>query len=596
MKKNTLIRIICAILVVAFCLGCLAACNKTDEDGDETGTSTPPAAASGWDIEGGKATFKVIQPNNPPEAVETATDTLLDAIESKTGVRPEKGNDYKKKGQEYSDSTYEIFVGRTKHEQTQSILSELEDGQFAIRVVGKKIVITAPKDADLIAAVDHFVETFVETMTEANGVYSLSVTDYTSTAVVNDKKITINGNDISEYTIVYETAREGYMDVATELKDKMETLGYKVSAVRDDAVAETSGAKEILVGKTNRQISETVYAKEEPKLMTYKLVVDNTYLQIVCGGPFSASECVDTMMFRFFDADNTAYVDGEYLATDVNLDEVAFASGTDVRVMTANILAERWASQTTGVVPPIVQRAEIFAATLISSKPDVIGVQEADAEWIRVLPAYLEYIKEASGIEYTWIFNDYQDKQTLTSIIYRSDKYEVLASDIENVNYWSSAEYNMRLFEWVYLRERSNKDNKFIMSNTHWGWEDEDKIAACVELSVNKVKALKTTYPGVPIFHTGDFNSKSVEGEKYMDEYLFKTSFSDAMLVAKENGVRKNSLGGCGAVSSLRTEGAYIDHISYYGANTDVLYYETLAAKNIFLTDHLPHIADFKLN
>ena len=69
------------------------------------------------------------------------------------------------------------------------------------------------------------------------------------------------------------------------------------------------------------------------------------------------------------------------------------------------------------------------------------------------------------------------------------------------------------------------------------------------------------------------------------------------MLVAKEKGVLKNNVGGCGTVGTLRAEGgSYIDHISYYGASTEILYYETLAAKNIFLTDHLPHIADFKLN
>ena len=595
MKKNTLIRGICAMLVAVFCIGCFAACNKTE--GGNEGTSAVTVPANGWNMGGGKATFKVIHPNNPTDTVETATNTLLDAIEAKTGVRPEKGNDYKKKGQEYNDSTYEIFVGRTKHDQTQSILSELEDGQFAIRVVGKKIIITAPKDADLVTAVDYFISTFVENMSGADGAYSLSVTDYTSVYVSTDKKITINGTDISEYTIVYETEREGYMDVAIDLKNKMETLGYIVNAVRDDAVAETDGAKEILIGKTNRQVSKTIYEREDPKLMTYKLVVDANYLQIVCGGPFSAAECIGTMMFRFFDADNTAYVDGEYLATDENIAEIAFAEGTDLRVMTANILAERWASQAQGTVPPIVQRAEIFAATLISSKPDVVGLQEADAEWIRVLPTYLEYIKETAGIEYRWIFNDYQGKQTLTSILYRSDKYEEIASGIENVSYWTNSDYNMRLFEWVYLREKGNANNKFIMSNTHWGWEDDEKIAECVALSVNKAKALKASYPGVPILHTGDFNSKHIEGEKYVDEYLFKTSCSDAMLVAKEKGVQKNNVGGCGTVGTLRAEGgSYIDHISYYGASTEILYYETLAAKNIFLSDHLPHIADFKLN
>ncbi|MBQ7383783.1 MAG: hypothetical protein IJV72_03215, partial [Clostridia bacterium] len=428
MRKNLLIKIMCAIFAAVFCLGCLTACgNKGDGDG-ETGTTEAPQDPSGWDISGGKATFKVIHPNNPTDAVEEATNVLLDAIEDKTGVRPEKGTDYKKKGQEYIESTYEIFVGRTKHEQTQSILSELEDGQFAIRVVGKKIIITAPKDADIGAAVDYFVTSFVETMTDNGGTYSLAVTDYTSAVVENNKKITINGNDISEYKIVYETARDGYQDVAVKLKEKMEGFGYKVSAVRDDAAAATDGAKEILIGKTNRAVSASIYGEESTELMTYKLVVKGTYLQIVCGGPYSAAECIETMGFKFFGAENTAYVDGEYLETDIYLDKISLTSGSDVRIMTANILADRWASAAEGVTPPVAQRAEIFAATILSSQPDAIGVQEADAEWIRYLPAYLEYIKETKGIEYTWIFNTHQNKPTFTSIIDRSDKYEEVAS------------------------------------------------------------------------------------------------------------------------------------------------------------------------
>ena len=331
--------------------------------------------------------------------------------------------------------------------------------------------------------------------------------------------------------------------------------------------------------------------------MTYKLVVEGGYIQVVSGGPYSASECVDTMVLRFLGVESAEYGDGEYFATDINLAPVALTTGSDVRVMTANILADRWAYAAGDATPPVIQRAEIFAATLISSQPDVIGVQEADADWISIIPGYLQYIKETTGIEYKWIFNNYLNKQTLTSIIYRSDKYEEVASGIENVGYWNNNDYNLRLFEWIYLVEKTNSNHKFIMSNTHWGWEDDEKINACVNLSIDKVNDLKSKYPGIPIFHTGDFNSSHREGSsKYIDEYLVKTGFSDAMLKALDKGVRKNELSGCGSVGALRTGvGSYIDHISYYGMNADVLYYETLAAKNIFMTDHLPHIADFKL-
>ena len=65
------------------------------------------------------------------------------------------------------------------------------------------------------------------------------------------------------------------------------------------------------------------------------------------------------------------------------------------------------------------------------------------------------------------------------------------------------------------------------------------------------------------------------------------------MLVALDKGVRVNDCGGCAGIGDVRGTGySYIDHIAYYGTKIDVLKYETLAGKNIYFTDHLPHIAD----
>ena len=162
MNKKTAFRLLSLLLALIFCIGCLAACGgKGDDEKSDGGSDTTAAAnvSSGFTIGGGKASFKVVVPKNPPEPVEAALEELLSAFESKAGARPEAGDDYLQKGKIYDNSTYEIFLGRTKHDQTKDVLSTLENGQFAIRVVGKKIVITAPSDADIAAAVDYFVNT-----------------------------------------------------------------------------------------------------------------------------------------------------------------------------------------------------------------------------------------------------------------------------------------------------------------------------------------------------------------------------------------------------------------------------------------------------
>ena len=615
MKKKTAFKLLSLLLALIFCFGCFAACG--DKEGDEKGddssdTSAVENTTSGFTIGGGKASFTVVVPKNSPEPVEMALETLLSAFETKTGTRPEAGNDYLMKGKIYDTSTFEILLGRTKHDQTKDVLSELENGQFAIRVVGKKIIITAPSDADIAAAVDYFVANYVNGMTESDGAYSLNVTDYTSEAVAGNTAVTINGADIGEYRIIYESERVGYEEVAIRLRDKMKELGYEVTVGKDSVVKANDGAKEILIGKTNRSVSSTLYGTEPVKLMTYKLVVSGSYLQLVCGGPYSARECVNAMPFHFFGVENKTFTDGEYMVTDMNVEENKFAEGTDLRIMTSNVLAARWTDSYEDC-PETVARAEVFAACLMTSKPDVIGVQEADNEWIQYMPYYLDYLKTNCGIEYEWIFEDWKSDaqkkanvkngQTITSVMYRSDKYEHVESGIENCAWWTTTEYNLRLVEWAMLRDKVNTARRFIIMNTHWGFETEAAGEASrtqsVELSINTAKKLAETYPNVPIFHTGDFNSNhrsGGEGSEYVDMFLAQTGFKDSMLVALEKGVRVNDCGGCAGVGAIRGTGySYIDHIAYLGNTVNVLKYETLAGKNIYFTDHLPHIADFDI-
>lgn len=602
MKVKKLERMLVLGLALFLCVACFAACGKGG-DGKETDSTSEEATVerTGWSIGGGSASFRIVTPNNPPEPVSDALTVLLSAFEEKTGTRPETATDYLQKGKLYDDSTYEILLGRTKYDQTQTVLSELEDGQYAVRLVGNKIVITAPKDADITAAVAYFVASFINTgLTGNGGVYLLAVSDFTSERVVEDMTVTVNGNSIADYRIIYETGRDGYLDIAKRLRDKMAELGYTVSIGRDDQVAQTPDAKEILIGRTNRSVSQTIYESTDPALMTYQLVVSGTYLQLVSGGPYSARVCVDDMMFKFFGAENKTFVDGVYLATDMNSPRSVFAEGTDVRIMTANILAARWGTTYGDACPPVLQRAEIFAAALIAGTPDVVGVQESDVDWIAVLPTYLEYIKNECGMEYTWLFTDYLDRQTLTTVLYRSDKYEAVESGIENVSWWPSTEYNLRLFEWAYLREKDHADHCFIISNTHWGFDSElagaEGTQMCVQLSIDKINELKAAYPGVPIFQTGDYNSNHREDSDYTAKFLPQTGCFDAMLKALENGVRVNDCGGCGSLGVNRGTGmSYIDHIACYGQTIGILKYETLAGKNIYLTDHLPQIADVDL-
>lgn len=621
---KTFFRLLALMFALIFCCSCFAACDFHDEkqEGTDPGTeqgkenTAETPTYEGFMIDEKKASFRVVIPDKSTASVELALETLLAAFETKTGVRPDVVTDYLQKDQSYDESTYEILLGRTQRNESREVLSALENGQFSIQTIGKKIVITAPADAMIMDAVDYFLTCCVDTMSKNESVYSLAATDYTNEVVMDSSVLTINGNILDGYTIIYDSRGPEFESLAVELANRMKVLGHEVAIARDIEIPETDGAKEILIGETNRSVSTEIYEQTQVKLLSFKLVVKGSYLQIACGGAYSARMCLTNMYSRFFEAKNKAFTDGEYFFTDLNVADIALADGADLRIMTSNVLF----GYTTDNYWKVYERAEVYAAGLAGTQPDAVGLQEGENGWIKCLPYYLNYLKKHYDMDYEWLFYDWRSPyqvsanvtngQTTTSIIYRKDKYELVASDIENCAWYTSTARNIRLVCWAYLRDRNNPEHDFVILNTHWGFNTEaagqTSRDQSVQLSIDKVNYLKETYPGVPIFHTGDFNSPestvvyySTEGAEYVEKFLPDTGCSDSMLTAKANGVLVNDCGGMGGPGQKRggggdKENRYIDHIAYYGSNVEILRFESLNNNlNIWCSDHLPMIADY---
>ena len=588
MRMSRLFRTVTAVLTIFAIALSLFSCIKGGRKNPET--DQPSGENAEWSI-GNSASFTVVTPKTPTSAFSSSLDALLSAFREKTGVRPQTKTDEIKRGAVRDNTSYEILLGRTSYDQTAEVLSSLAEGQFAIILSGRKLVITTPKDADLGAAVEYFIRNYIQTMEQSNGVYLLSTASYTSPVPETvEKEVTVNGINIGNFDIVYESSRDGYREIAEYLQTMMRTLGFEVAVYRDADHAD-SGKPEILVGKTNRAISSQMYGSESPKILTYQLNVQGNRVQIMGGGPFSVRHCVDQMRMRFFGATDPTYTDGIYLETD-NSFSIGITEETDVRFMTYNVLADRWAYPEEREVLPVSHRAEIIAGVLVACKPDAVGLQETDQAWIDALPEWLDLLKTQYGLEYEWKFYNYLNKQTLTTILYRSDKYDLIDSGIQNFSYWDNSAYvyNLRLFEWVYLREKNDSTRSFVLANTHWGFDDETEL--CLNESILQINALKEQYPGVRVFFCGDFNSNQTSEPFFT--YQAETGSRDACTVAIEAGTRVNDTGGNRDPGKPRYEGgSYIDHI--FGTGTwSVLRYETVLGISIFGSDHSPHYADIK--
>lgn len=390
----------------------------------------------------------------------------------------------------------------------------------------------------------------------------------------------LNQRELENYKIVYAAEPAGLKEAAEDLKHFLsEMYGVTLTAGQDSEVEESR--YEILVGKTNRPESRTYYACHPVPLMSYRVVVGEERILFVCGGAFSAKALVQRLAAEWKEKPAFWLADGTYLETDLLENEIrdrALTEGSTVRVMTSNILAERWSNNQR---PPVEQRAEIYAAMLSVYHPDLVGVQETDAPWQKVLPYYLTVLRENGGPEYEWILKTVDGVPNLTTILYRADRYRLLESSVRPYSYVKESVFRIRLLAWAVL-EHTGDGTLYALVNTHWSVHAEDNSLEIPE-EVGLVGEISSRYEGVHLFCTGDFNIHINHG---FEAFKKASGFADSKEAAQKNGCLVNELPGI-------AEGIYIDHV-FINSGATVASYETIDRKFVHaLSDHLLQYGDY---
>ena len=194
--------------------------------------------------------------------------------------------------------------------------------------------------------------------------------------------------------------------------------------------------------------------------------------------------------------------------------------------MSANVLADAFADSS---YQNAYYRAEIFAGMLISYTPDVLGLQETDENWNKVLDDYLTKIQNIYGITYARHLATYQDKVNYTSLLYRSDKFQIETDGVNVFNWWTDKvfnhNYHMRNISWAQFSSLDDPSKTMIVANTHWSYRTEhsggntflagsdtpiavDELRMQCQDETNTFMAtLRQAHPETPVFLTGDFNT-----------------------------------------------------------------------------------------
>ena len=490
--------------------------------------------------DGNKPLYTIVRPDES-DAVFDLTKKLVEDLKSATGVEFKNTTDFVGWNTVRDPEAYEILLGFTNYDETAEVMKDLKYFDWAVVVRGNKIIITAYTDASLRKAVNYFRTDVIPLITKAeDGNFEITaLEDHIYRGKYNVETVTLDGNPLQNYTVVYGKGTPAGQAAAQKVVDILATATGIYLPMSDDKEAETEF--EILVGKTNRAASA---GSEVVANLCYNVSLQSGKLVFDCRSLQTAEAAARKLYAsKMSSGTNIELTSGE-LCSGTLLDETDFpmTAGSDIRIVTYNVLTEKWGGTETSA------RSEVFGAFLDVYKPDVVGVQELCEKWRKYLPDHLgDYkligtVREDKGFSYS-------------AIVYNAAKYEVLAQGCETYSYHASAE--CRTMSWaVFMDPKTGV--KFAFISTHWDFGDEDnkqkmrKVQA-EEMSA-KIKALKAEH-NCPVIITGDFNCNNTSSSyKYFmeingmtnaltnSEYYYNakgTSSIDFVMITKEDGVFK---------------------------------------------------------
>ena len=525
--------------------------------------------------EGRNVRYTLIRPDEISEEFFLLFNTFQSNLEFLTGGMVNTDTDILLSGQTADPNSFEIYFGNCNREETYAAKNSIGFGDWTVRVYGNKIVIFGHNHDSLKAAAEYCIEHLIA-VDDATGTVTLSG-EYTHTS--NEAFLFTPENPISGYTVVYPDgnalAKSLAERVATRIKRQM---GMELSVVSDATGAQDC---EILIGLTSRSESKTAFSGLSP----IKYCIRAVGKKLVIGAPtdMALENGLDAFLFEYFGT--SEYTDALNFSEDCNIEAVAYFKrdgaalykGTDLRIMSWNMLTELWNDKI-----PVDVRDEQAAAAILYYCPDVIGMQE-------ITPAWYDTLENLLGDTYAFVSRKNQSGSiSYNGIFYNKNKVKLIESGVKN---YSVGAATMRLYTWA-LFERISDGERFIVSSTHWdtgSYPERIKVQASEMATI--VKQLQEKYQ-VPIFNTGDYNTK--EDSSLFISFLSQAGFVDSRGVAKHIGDEGGTYH-APPLGEAPGSGGAIDHITV-PKDFEITYYTRLTDELILdASDHCPIYVDVKL-
>ena len=532
----------------------------------------------------GKLLYTTIKyPAEPSESLLEAVKKLRDKINSVTGYLPRTTATYTSGKITPANDACEIIIGDLPVEECRELADTVVLGDYHIAIVGKKIVVSAYSENELIRAINYISNTMLKEK-DANGDPLCEIYEYNFVNARILTSVTVNDVDITKFSIVYGTKGsddEFNLEAASKLCGYISrALGVRLPVIKDTDKCDSE--YKLYVGTAFSKLDSGVTAPS-PDIMNYECKSDGKSFFIVGGGGYSLRSLVNELIAKYLSKrtdDGTVNIteqSGSYL----RVTDAPRASGTELRVMTYNILAAHWTEYM-----DVSLRYEPFKSVIDVYDPDIVGLQEVCAKWLKL-------ITNGLSDKYGIIHPQTPDGlfPNFSPIIYKKDRFEVVKQGLEYLT--PQGPNYIRLVNWAIFKDKQT-GKLLVFFNTHWDptsgphGSDNAKI-------VNKVLA---DNPDVKYaFSTGDYNAKP--DTKEYTAFMTQTGLLNASDVAKAAGTLKNDAGGCATVGTIKeniTTHGPIDHV-IITESVGVLSFETILWNKVEqVSDHAPKYADVVLN
>ena len=534
MKK---VSFLLAILMLLQCF-LLVACNNKDNQ-ETTPAETTPAETTPENppiepdnntkvLMADLANYNLICAQRSANTTMTQFWQLQSQIKKMCGKEPLAETDY-------IDATeFEILVGNTNREESQTFLSNLLWDDYGYAIVGDKIVIAGHTAEGTTAAMKLFLDHIKAG--DHSEVFFSNKNQYLYRYPYVSDTFLLNGIDVSRAKIVVnkEGSEKQYAQV---LSDKsLELCGRRPEIVTDETLILKSDPL-IIIGASKyvpTQMQAEWDAAQETLEGQFSYYIGNTenlvwiYTEVLEGYSAMNREIIPQIQ-------SNATANLTFQTGLVKVPQI-------FSVMSFNVYVSQFNDA----------RVNRVIDTILENTPSVFGVQEASVAWMNKLKSKL-------GDVYTSVGGGRDGGSTgeHSAIFYRTDKFKLIDSGTlwlsDTPKYASHYKYTdpetgithkanfPRIMTYAVL-ERKNDGARFIYVNTHLDHNGDNSVEVAeqvrqgqIEVLIAQIGELRTNYGDLPTVVTGDFN---VTPEATAYTTMIANGYLDSSKVAEQGEIK----------------------------------------------------------